>query len=871
MKKVKLLLPIMFALLMFSQNVQAQFDPDSLFDAIKAEQEKMFSTFETNINKMFDDFVASNDSAFTELLKKAWTEYPLEEPVVAPVEPKPEDVPIIEPMEIENEPTPIPFEEPEEEIIVEEEKPKAPTIQKDEPEDFKKTAVNFIFYGTKIELEYDANFQTTIENPSEKEIARYWETMSKTNHYHFINQLLAYKTSLNLNDWGYYMLTKAAAEKICAQSTNAQELLVWFVLTKSRYKTRISYNNNKLYHMIASADIIYGVPYYTFSGTNYFILNNEVSAVKTYNTDYADAVSTITLKTEKPLNLAKTIVSKDVSFTYNNKTYSFTIDYNENNINFYQDFPQADIKNYLDEMTSVETKRSLLNSLKPNIENLSEYEAVNYLLRFVQTAFDYKTDPEQFGYEKFFFAEEVFHYPYSDCEDRSVIFAYLVQELLDLEVIGLAYPGHMSTAVGFTENVEGDYLMYHDKKFVISDATYINAPAGMCMPDFVNAKATVIPLRNTKAKLSKEEKIWAVANEIGAYPAGNFKNIVSDSDGNYYLAGYFSGEVDFVAAKLSAYGASDAFVAKYSPEGTCLWVQTGGSVKSDFANSITLDDAGNCYASGTFTEEFTIGNFVLQPSKGGEFVAKFSTDGKLLWANQSDFGERKDFENMIYVSKYNTKGEHIITVLHNENENFDNYGIFVDEESCIVSGTLLASSQLLITEEEYRSSANFNLAEHLKKLNDQLIAKEYDQSIAGVFAFIQTINVSGSSIKGEIIQEAFDKYNPAFKKNSPVIYANIGKIESMSNSGGIITIKTISGEDISFDALTIKNNAKLKIVNYSGGNAQVSVLSGADVGKAFIRFDLNFIKLIKKTGDLVFDYDEDHSQQTVNLRKDILK
>jgi len=38
-----------------------------------------------------------------------------------------------------------------------------------------------------------------------------------------------------------------------------------------------------------------------------------------------------------------------------------------------------------------------MRSLKPNLQGMSELEAVNFLLRFVQTAFDYKTDDQQFG------------------------------------------------------------------------------------------------------------------------------------------------------------------------------------------------------------------------------------------------------------------------------------------------------------------------------------------------------------------------------------------------------------------------------------------------------------------------------------------
>ena len=49
------------------------------------------------------------------------------------------------------------------------------------------------------------------------------------------------------------------------------------------------------------------------------------------------------------------------------------------------------------------------------IQGKKQSEAANILINFVQTAFDYKTDGDQFGYEKPFFVDELFYYPYSDC------------------------------------------------------------------------------------------------------------------------------------------------------------------------------------------------------------------------------------------------------------------------------------------------------------------------------------------------------------------------------------------------------------------------------------------------------------------------
>ena len=48
------------------------------------------------------------------------------------------------------------------------------------------------------------------------------------------------------------------------------------------------------------------------------------------------------------------------------------------------------------------------------------------------------------------------------------------------------YPGHLAAAVGFNQEVKGDYLLYKNKRYTVCDPTYIGADIGMCMPDYVD-------------------------------------------------------------------------------------------------------------------------------------------------------------------------------------------------------------------------------------------------------------------------------------------------------------------------------------------------------------------------------------------------
>ena len=61
-------------------------------------------------------------------------------------------------------------------------------------------------------------------------------------------------------------------------------------------------------------------------------------------------------------------------------------------------------------------------------------------------------------------------------------------------VVLVYYPGHLATAIHFSNDVRGDYLMLSGTRYTICDPTYIGASVGMTMPDMDNSKATVILL-----------------------------------------------------------------------------------------------------------------------------------------------------------------------------------------------------------------------------------------------------------------------------------------------------------------------------------------------------------------------------------------
>jgi hypothetical protein len=874
MKKVYQALVIVgtFLFLLSAPNAHSQ-----TFEEWQKQEQANKDKFNKDYKEGFEKFVKERDEAikkmddeFKEFLKKEWTNYELFKAEVRAADPKPIGKPVFDGAK-KQAPSELKIKEPKklESTGV---APVLPILAKTPSADYSPKDAAFGFYGADLKFNFDSKFITSFTGPiTEELISQKWDAMSQTNFSVLIEQLLAFKSDMNLNDWGYYLLVKNAAKKI-GTDENAGTFLEWFLLTKSNYKARLSFKGTKLFLLLPSSNNIYGMPFFTFDNLRYYLINGKENDIFTYEKDFPEARLVMDLNLYKSINTPENIQTKNVKFSYDTAEYAFDVKYNLNAMNFYKDYPLSDIEVYFDAAVSPQTKETLTEALLPLIKGKPEDEQALFLLHFVQTAFEYETDAQQFGQEKFFFPDELFYYPYSDCEDRSALFAYLTKQLMNLDVIGLNYPGHMATAVKFNKEIPGDYINFKGGKYVVCDPTYVNAPIGQTMPQFADANAIVVELNTSANLLGRGNKLWKLANKNGLYQGGNGKNIAFDDKGNAYMCGYFSGDVDFFGYKLtSLQNSNDIFVAKFPPTGPPEFVFPIGSAGNDIAYNITLGKDNSFYFTGSFNKDIKIGESTLRVKNNGDvFLAKCSNTGTMQWVNQAGIEQLDSVTNM-FVAHFDESGKKIWTRAYEESEDYTDYGITIDDMGkAFVTASLIASAGMDVSTKSYESYTAFDPVESLKKENDKLIAEKCEPGIAGLFAVLNLINSTGNSLPGSNAQKALDQYNPSFKKKSPEIYDNIGKIEFIKNAQGIVTIRTNDGKDVNFGAAKVTNNSKMKISMYNSGNSQIDILSGIQVGKAIIWYNLNYVRLFKDTGDLLFDYDSEHTQKKVNLRKDIL-
>lgn len=133
-----------------------------------------------------------------------------------------------------------------------------------------------------------------------------------------------------------------------------------------------------------------------------------------------------------------------------------------------------------------------ISSLNPKY---SYFIATVSLNIFMNGFFPYGYDEEIWHRERSFFMDESWYYPESDCEDHAIHFSRMVRDLMGLDAVLLYYPGHLASAVAFTDgSANGDYVMKNGKKYIVCDPTIFYSNVGTTMRGMNNSEAILVDL-----------------------------------------------------------------------------------------------------------------------------------------------------------------------------------------------------------------------------------------------------------------------------------------------------------------------------------------------------------------------------------------
>lgn len=121
--------------------------------------------------------------------------------------------------------------------------------------------------------------------------------------------------------------------------------------------------------------------------------------------------------------------------------------------------------------------------------------------------------------------------------------------------------------------------------------------------------------------------------QIGTAGFNGINSLVTDAAGAVYVAGSFTGSVDFGTGTARTAVGLDAFVASFAADGTFRWVETLGGAGDDVAKSLDFDPTVGVVVTGTFVDAATVDSLPLSSAGGADMfvLALDPASGALRW------------------------------------------------------------------------------------------------------------------------------------------------------------------------------------------------------------------------------------------------
>lgn len=362
--------------------------------------------------------------------------------------------------------------------------------------------LDFSYLETPLKVRKPQDGILSLSGTNENAIADAWERLCNPCFNNTIIDCIKLRSSLKLCDWAYLMMLQEIGNSYCGANTNEATLLMAYIYSQSGYKMRLGIEQGKLQMLYASQHNIYNTPYYSCDGDKFYAMKGSEGQIQINSAKYPNEQSlSLWVGNGPQISFTASPIRTLTSKRY--PEMSVQVKENKNLLSFFDSYPASEIGGnfmtrwamYANAPICIEAKSDLYPQLKKHIDGRSQLDAVERLLNWVQTAFVYEYDDKVWGGDRAFFPDETLYYPFCDCEDRSILFTRLVRDLLGLKCILIYYPGHLASAVCFTDHVGGDYISVNGSKYVVCDPTYIGASVGNTMPDMNNKTAKIIVLK----------------------------------------------------------------------------------------------------------------------------------------------------------------------------------------------------------------------------------------------------------------------------------------------------------------------------------------------------------------------------------------
>ncbi len=320
------------------------------------------------------------------------------------------------------------------------------------------------------------------------------DKLLRSNYAPLIAYLDRYCTSHRACDWCRYMLVRAVSEATLPDTQSNQRIaLQIFMLERMGFDARAALQGKRLVMLLPFDGTIYERGYITIDKQRFYIFEYGSTP-----DGYYPIAATNDLK-RRPLSIEigagidsphTTSITLPLWSKYLGQSVAIPI--SSARIELMRQFPTTEKAPFHRAEIPAAISNAILPLLAQQTATMSQLDAAEFLLGLVQRGFEFTSDSDLFGRHKQMTIEESLFYGRNNCKDRTLIYSWLVEELLGLRTVLVDYQvdpdietvGHVACGVAFTYEVAGTFITHEGNRYTICDPSYIDAPVGCPMPRY---------------------------------------------------------------------------------------------------------------------------------------------------------------------------------------------------------------------------------------------------------------------------------------------------------------------------------------------------------------------------------------------------
>lgn len=338
---------------------------------------------------------------------------------------------------------------------------------------------SFSFYGAPVQLELPASLmqapalKAVPDKSALEQRIRAWDAEDMET---LASAIKESARAMFLDDVATGRLIYACAQQLYGDGADAV-LFEWLLLRHATYDAVLGYGGTlKVY--VQFAFLTEGTQFVLFMGKKYTLPQGEPDPATGKETIFVSALEPAAPRNASFWNLyrlpqlGKSRRLRKCTFSFESKNYKLFIPWMDDVVEYLNDLPVIAL-GPLFYQTPMNPRARLLiqDSLTIWTQGFSQQKKLDFILAFLQESFPYRRDRDYLNYDRHNFSEQTLAAPYADCEDKAILYAQLVRDVLGLSAI-LVYNSaleHVAVGIAWKEPGAGTTVQFQNQRYLICE------------------------------------------------------------------------------------------------------------------------------------------------------------------------------------------------------------------------------------------------------------------------------------------------------------------------------------------------------------------------------------------------------------------